>query len=128
VPASLRWLLLVTDWGFVVYWSVTALAATGVIAVPTEWMFRNHSDPVMVAWNWSFLPLDLAASVLGLLAVRAGGAWKGLATVSLALTSCAGLMAVSFWAISGDFDPSWWGPNLFLLLWPWIFLPGLMRG
>lgn len=128
MPAALRRLLLVTDWGFILYWSVTALAAAHVIALPTDWMFRNHDDPAMVAWNWSFLPLDLAASAFGLLAVRAGGAWKGLATVSLALTSCAGLMAISFWAISGDFDVSWWAPNLFLVAWPWVFLPGLMRG
>jgi hypothetical protein len=128
VPRTLRLLLLVTDWGFILYWSVTALAAAHVIALPAAWMFRNHEDPTMVAWNWSFLPLDLAASALGLLAVRSRGAWKGLAAVSLALTSCAGLMAVSFWAVSGDFALSWWAPNLFLMAWPWIFLPGLMRG
>jgi hypothetical protein len=34
-------------------------------------------------------------------------------------------MAVSFWAIRLDFDPSWWGANLFLVIWPCIFLPRL---
>lgn len=127
---ALRWLFLVTDFSFILYWSATALAALHVIALPTEWMFRNHDDPVMVAWNWSFLPLDLAASAFGLLAVRAeraGAPWRGTAIVSLVLTSCAGLMAISFWAVAGDFEPSWWGPNLFLLIWPWFFLPGVIR-
>jgi hypothetical protein len=130
MAASLRLLLQITDWGFIVYWSVTALATLHVIALPPEWLFRNYTDPAVVAWNWSFLPLDLAASATGLLAVRAahkGTAFKGLAIVSLVLTSCAGLMAVSYWAVARDFDPAWWGPNLFLLVWPWLFLPGLVR-
>ncbi|MBW2224881.1 MAG: DUF5360 family protein, partial [Deltaproteobacteria bacterium] len=44
------------------------------------------------------------------------------------LTSCSGLMAVSFWTLRADFDPAWWLPNLFLLLYPLWFLPGLVRG
>jgi hypothetical protein len=47
--------------------------------------------------------------------------------LSLALTSCSGLMAISFWAIRGDFDLSWWLPNLFLLVYPLFFLPGFLR-
>jgi hypothetical protein len=46
-----------------------------------------------------------------------------LALVSLVLTSCAGLQAVSF-CIRGEFDPAWWIPNLFLLLHPLYFVPG----
>ena len=71
-----------------------------------------------------------AASVSGLLAVaaaRRGAPFRGIAIVSLALTSCAGLMAVGYWAVALDFDPAWWAPNLFLLVWPWLFLPGLAR-
>jgi hypothetical protein len=33
----------------------------------------------------------------------------------------------SFWTLRGDFDPAWWLPNLFLLLYPLCFLPKLMR-
>jgi Family of unknown function (DUF5360) len=130
MSAPLRALFLLTDWGFIVYWTVTALAAAHVIALPAEWLFRDYANPSVVAWNWSFLPLDLAASISGLMAVRAarqGAAFRGFAMVSLVLTSCAGLMAVAYWTVARDFDPSWWAPNLFLLVWPWFFLPGLIR-
>ncbi len=130
ITPPLRLLLLLTDWSFIVYWTVTALAAAHAVALPTEWLFRDYADPAVVAWNWSFLPLDLAASCSGLLAVRAaraGKAFRGLTIVSLALTSCAGLMAVAYWTVARDFDLAWWGPNLFLLVWPWFFLPRLMN-
>jgi hypothetical protein len=38
--------------------------------------------------------------------------------VSLTLTSTAGLMALAYWALRGEFDIAWWGPNLFLMLYP----------
>jgi hypothetical protein len=37
-------------------------------------------------------------------------------------------MAISYWTLTGDFDPSWWIPNLFLMLWPLPFLIRLGRG
>jgi hypothetical protein len=49
-----------------------------------------------------------------------------LAAFSLALTFCAGFMAICFWAIRLDFDPSWWGAYLFLTIWPLFFLPKLV--
>jgi hypothetical protein len=39
---------------------------------------------------------------------------------------CAGGMAISYWALVGDLDWSWWIPNLVLLLGPLIWLPGLL--
>jgi hypothetical protein len=77
-----------------------------------------------------FLVVDLAISATGLTALRRakrGLNWRSLALVSLALTSCSGLMAVSFWALRADFDPAWWLPNLFLLLYPLWFLATLVR-
>jgi hypothetical protein len=32
------------------------------------------------------------------------------------LMLCAGLMAVSYWTITGDFDPTWWGMNIWLII------------
>jgi hypothetical protein len=52
--------------------------------------------------------------------------WKIYAFISLILTSVSGLQAISYWALSGEFDPAWWIPNLFLLLYPWIFIPNLL--
>lgn len=128
-PPALRALLALTDVGFVLYWSVTALAAAKVVAIPEAYLYKGYHDPTLVAWNWSFAPLDLAASAFGFAALAMlarGKTWRGLAIVSLVLTSVAGGMAISFWAIEGDFDWSWWAPNLFLFAWPWLYLPKLI--
>ena len=45
-----------------------------------------------------------------------------------ALTGCAGLMAVSFRALTGDFDLSWWGAKFVLLGIAAVALPGLISG
>ena len=80
----------------------------------------------MVVWNWSFLPLDLLFSVIGLIG-RFGNfninRAELLSNISLSLMLCAGLMAVSFWSINGDFDPFWWSINLWLfLLSSWVLI------
>ena len=89
-PASgfLRPLFVTVDLGFIAYWAITL---AGVI--PDEYLFKDYDNPILSAWNWSFLPLDLAIS-----ATR--------------------LMAVSFWTLRAEFDPACWLPNLFLLLYP----------
>lgn len=129
-PLSERLLMicfLVVDLGFLAYWAITALHA-----LPPEWLYSEYADPLMVAWNWSFLPLDLAVSATGLTAValrRHGSAhWQRWALVSLALTSASGFQAISFWALRCDLDLGWWVPNSFLLLYPWGFLPRLLCG
>ena len=125
LPAFLRPLFLIVDIGFIAYWTITL---AGII--PPEHLFKDYANPILSAWNWSFLPLDFAISATGLLALRRakrGGPWRDLALVSLTLTSCSGLMAVSFWTLRADFDPAWWAPNLFLLLYPAWFLPQVLR-
>lgn len=125
-PCGLRPLMALTDVGFVAYWLVTALGL-----VPPELAYQDYRNPLLVAWNWSFLPLDLLASATGFAALaaraRSRAGWAPLALVSLTLTSVAGLQAVAFWALRGEFDPAWWLPNLFLLAYPWLFLPSLLR-
>lgn len=114
--------MLATDLGFLVYWVVTALHV-----LPDAWLFKDYDQPVLQSWNWSFLALDLFISFTGLAAValwrRKDSRAEPLALMSLTLTSTSGLMAVAFWALRRDFDPAWWGPNLFLLLYPLAFLP-----
>jgi Family of unknown function (DUF5360) len=99
--------------------------------IPQDWSFKDYDDPHIVAWNWSFLPLDLLISVSGLTSLyllkRGNPSWKGLALISLVLTSCSGLQAVAFWAWMKDFDAAWWGFNLYLLLYPFLFIPGLIK-
>lgn len=114
---ALRWNLFLTDLGFLLYWGVTAL---GVL--PSAWLFQDYRNPILVAWNGSFAPIDLLASLLGLTALamaRQGRrAWRGYALVSLTLTFCAGFMALAFWSLRRDFDLGWWLPNIYLAAWP----------
>lgn len=123
---ALKPFLLFTDIGFIVYWLITALHL-----IPAQYLFNDYTNPILVAWNWSFLPLDLLISATGLsslyLAQRGDRRWRDLALISLVLTFCSGLMALVFWALRADYDPSWWVPNLYLLLYPLAFLPSMLR-
>ena len=114
-----------TDLGMLLYWFATALAL-----IPAEYAYSDYKNPLLVAWNWSFFPLDLLISLTGLFSLflysRRSSLWRGMALVSLTLTFVSGLNAVSFWAIRGDFAPEWWFPNLYLLLYPLFFLRGLL--
>jgi len=132
MPRALQAALTVTDLLFLAYWAASALAAAGAITLPHGWMYAGYGEPRVDAWNWSFLPLDLAFSTSGLAALaaarRGDALWRPLALVSLVLTSTAGCMAVAYWALLREFNPAWFLPNLALLLWPALFLPGLVRG
>ncbi|MFD4356552.1 DUF5360 family protein [Nocardia sp. NPDC058518] len=112
-------LLLITDTLLMLYW-----VAVAVDAIPKESAFRDYSDPMMQAWNWSFFPLDLAAAVFGFVGVylvsrRHRLGWVVL-TIGLTLTFCAGFMAISFWAYYGDFNAIWWISNAALMVVPAI--------
>jgi hypothetical protein len=118
----LKLFLLIVDLGFITYWTITVLHL-----LPPSWLYAHHDEPVMVAWNFSFLPLDLAVSATGLGAVvlsrRRDIRWQKAALLSLAFTSASGLNAIAFWLLRRDFDLGWWLPNLVLMLgpWPWIW-------
>lgn len=122
----LKWLFLVVDFSFILYFSATAI---GII--PIEYAYSDYTNPILVSWNWSFLPLDIVISLTGLSSIylhRKGCAeWKSIALLSLVLTFCSGLMAISFWAIRLEFDAVWWIPNLVLLLYPLFFIPKFMK-
>ena len=129
-PATRRALMRVTDWGMIAYWLATTLAAVGLLDLPAAWLFKDYHLAHSLAWNWSFLPLDLAFAATGLIALRlerrGDARWRGWAIVSLTLTAVAGGMAIAYWSLSGAFDPTWWAMNLFLLLWPLPILAGLL--
>jgi hypothetical protein len=38
-----------------------------------------------------------------------------------------GLQAISYWVLAHDYDPTWWIPNLFLLIYPVFFIPKLVK-
>jgi Family of unknown function (DUF5360) len=121
----------ITDVIFLLYWSMSALAVANIISIPSEWMYSEYNQPRVVAWNWSFLPIDVAFSVSGLSAFAASrkgsSLWRPLALISLTLTFAAGGLAIGYWTILGEFEPGWFLPNLALVIWPLFFLPGLMK-
>ncbi len=131
MPARLRWALTLTDLGFLAYWTVAGAACAGWLHMPPAWMYAGYGEARTDAWNWSFLPLDLAFSAAGLWAVRLSvqgdGRWRTAALVSLILTTVAGGMAVGYWTLLGEFRPEWFLPNLALMLWPAPFLAMLLR-
>jgi Family of unknown function (DUF5360) len=130
MPRALRVNMLIVDFGMLLYWGVAALALAGIINLPASLMYNGYGTPMIDAWNWSFAPIDLLFAVTGLVSVRLsrrdGDRWLGWALVSITLTGCAGLMAVSFWALTGDFDPAWWLPNLVLVAIAVFWVPRLL--
>lgn len=114
-------LLIVVDAGLLIYWLAVFLNL-----IPEEQRFRDYSNSIMQAWNWSFFPLDIFASALGFLGIylvrKNVSIGEPILIVGLTLTFCAGFMAISFWAYYGDFNISWWIPNIFLMLIPLILL------
>ena len=131
LPFGFKACLLLTDIGFLTYWGVSALVLVGLLNIPGDWLFNDYYNPIVFAWNWSFMPLDVILSLLGIaslrLLARGNTQWKSLLLISMSLTFCAGLMAISFWAIRLEFDVSWWAANLFLMIWPVIYLPQIIR-
>ncbi|GAB3962772.1 hypothetical protein GCM10029978_018950 [Actinoallomurus acanthiterrae] len=115
--------MLLTDVGLLLYW---AIVFAGLI--PVELAYKDYTNPILSDWNTSFVLLDLAASLTGLATLCRTRARQSLMTVSLTLTSTAGLQAVAFWALRGDFTLTWWLPNLFLLLFPLPALVSLICG
>lgn len=127
---SLATAITVTDVLFMTYWAVALLALFGVITLPPDMMYGDYLNARVVAWNWSFFPLDLIFSIFGFLALsaarRGDPIWRPYALVSLVLTMTAGGMAVAYWIILLEFDPAWFVPNLILLVWPLFFMRRLI--
>jgi hypothetical protein len=112
--------MLATDLGFLAYWILSAL---GVVTL-------GHSA-LLNDWNWSFFGLDLAAIATGLVSLilvrRQAARSNPLMLISLTLTGAAGLLALNFWTLRGEFDLAWWAPNLWLLIFPIVALVILTR-
>jgi len=122
----LKYFFLVIDLGFIAYWTITALHL-----IPTEYLYNDYTNKILVNWNWSFFPLDIAISGTGLFTLylfkRDNLRWKIFALISLILTSVSGLQAISYWILAKDYDLVWWIPNLILLIYPHCFIPKLIK-
>nr|WP_299422876.1 DUF5360 family protein [uncultured Emticicia sp.] len=123
---TLRYIFLVTDIGFIIYWLITLLKF-----IPDEYLYQDYTNELLIAWNWSFFPLDICVSFTGLLSLylweKQNDSWEKLALISLILTFCSGLQAISFWIIRKDFDITWWLPNLFLVIYPLFFIHKILK-
>ena len=121
IGKSQKTLLLLTDAGMLLYWLVVFLDALSLVRLNPEYMYSDYQNPLMVAWNLSFLPIDVAFALSGLVALLyplSQKAKETLITISLTLMFCAGVMALSFWIILEDFNLFWWGVNLWLMALP----------
>lgn len=116
---------LVTDIGFIIYW-----IATFFHLIPKSVAFKDYDNPIIIAWNWSFFPLDILISITGLFSLYLyklkKDSWKDYALISLVLTFCSGLQAIAYWAFIRDFDLMWWAFNLYLMIYPLFFLRMLL--
>lgn len=122
----LKYFFLFVDLGFISYWTITAFHL-----IPSTYLYNDYTNPILVNWNWSFFPLDIFVSVTGLYSLflnrKDNAKWKIYALISLILTSVSGLQAVSYWTLAKETDLTWWIPNLFLLIYPFFFIPKLME-
>lgn len=118
--SELKPIFIIVDVAFIVYW----ILVFGNF-MPEEYLFKDYDNVIVAAWNYSFMPLDMAISATGLLAIvcytRRDDRWRSIAIISLTLTFCSGLQAIAFWALRKDFDPAWWALNGFLMLYPLYF-------
>lgn len=123
---KLRVFFLITDIGFILYWLITFLHI-----IPESYAFKDYNNPIINAWNWSFFPLDMFISLSGLSSIvlykKNNSLWSKLALISLTLTFCSGLQAISFWFLRNDFDILWWISNLYYIIYPLFFLKGLLK-
>ncbi len=112
-------LMTLTEIVMLLYWVLAFALTVGFVEIDPELMYSDYRNPLIVAWNWSFLPIDLAFAVCGLFS-RFGNVDRSYAStlgiVGATLMVCAGTMAVSFWSLTGDFDFTWWGINLWLII------------
>ena len=122
---AIRLYVISVDCGFIIYWSIVSLNI-----LPNEYMFKDYDNSIIHDWNYSFLPLDIMISATGLSAMwfqrKDDQSWYALLLISMTLTFCSGLQAISFWSLRNDFDFVWWVPNLILMIGPLYFVPMLL--
>ena len=56
---------MVVDAGLLLYWAAVLLNL-----IPENLRFKDYSNQVIQAWNWSFFPLDVAAALTVFLGAR----------------------------------------------------------
>lgn len=114
----LKTLTTATELAMLLYWVLATALILGLIQIDPSYMYSDYENPLVVAWNWSFFPIDIAFALSGLWARFGPGSEAlkfKLEIIAAVLMICAGLMAVSFWVLTAEFDVMWWGMNLWLI-------------
>ncbi|SMR70819.1 hypothetical protein SAMN04488030_0432 [Aliiroseovarius halocynthiae] len=115
----LRHLTTLTEILMASYWLFAFLLAFGLISIDPSLMYSDYENPRVVAWNWSFFPIDIAFVLLGLTATFADlkpALRERLSAIAATLMLCAGGMAISYWVMTQEFDVTWWAVNLWLIV------------
>lgn len=108
-----------TEIAMLLYWLLAGALALELITIDPSLMYSDYQNPMVIAWNWSFFPIDVAFATIGLTArfcSMSGQLKFKLEVTSAVLMLCAGVMAVSYWTITGDFDVTWWSMNVWLIV------------
>ena len=108
----------ITELAMLVYWILAAALTFNLISIDPSLMYSDYQNPLVVAWNWSFFPIDIAFAIIGLtarFAIKADQLRFKLEIIAGVLMFCAGLMAVTYWTIMGEFDFAWCGVNIWLI-------------
>ncbi|MDA9207858.1 YvaD family protein [Octadecabacter sp.] len=108
-----------TEVAMLLYWVLAGALVLGLVSIDPALMYSDYQDPRVIAWNWSFFPIDIAFAGIGL--VARFGVSSGVLRFKLELTAavlmfCAGLMALSYWVLTSDFDLTWWSMNVWLVV------------
>jgi succinate dehydrogenase hydrophobic anchor subunit len=115
----LKLITTITEVLMVLYWILAAALVLNLVRIDPSLMYSDHQNPLVVAWNWSFFPIDIAFAGMGLFAKYgnvSGGRKFKLEISAATLMICAGLMAISYWVITGDFNLTWWVVNIWLVV------------
>lgn len=114
----------VTEIAMLLYWVLAGVLALDLIKIDPALMYSDYQNPRVVAWNWSFFPIDVAFAISGLAArfwITSGSLRYKLEITAAVLMICAGGMAISYWSITGEFDLTWWAMNI------WLFSLGVVN-
>ncbi len=109
----------ITEVLMLLYWVLAAALVFNFINIDPSLMYSDYENPLVVAWNWSFFPIDIAFASIGLFSKYGNviGDRKFKLEISASvLMICAGLMTISYWIITGDFSPTWWAVNIWLII------------
>ncbi len=67
-----------TEIAMLIYWALAIALTLELVSIDPALMYSDYENPLVIAWNWSFFPIDIAFALIGLSArfARVSGALK----------------------------------------------------